>query len=156
MAHVITDDKTHDGSIASQLIQQVGEIDSITADKGYDQTQVQQSAYDHLREGGMINIHPRKNAVVSESEEAAQKMLMRDNEINTLRRSMKRGVLAWRRTSSYYRQSEAENMFFRYKKLFSDALNARNENSRLVESVIVCNILNQFRLLGKPEYELAA
>ena len=89
VAHVITDDKTHDGSIASQLIQQVGEIDSITADKGYDQTQVQQSAYDHLREGGKINIHPRKNAVVSESEEAAQKMLMRDNEINTLRRSMK-------------------------------------------------------------------
>ena len=67
----ITDDKTHDGSIASQLIQQVGEIDSITADKGYDQTQVQQSAYDHLREGGKINIHPRKNAVISESEEAA-------------------------------------------------------------------------------------
>ena len=103
----------------------------------------------------MINIHPRKNAVISESEEAAQKMLMRDNEINTLRRSMKRGVLAWRRTSGYYRQSEAENMFFRYKKLFGDALNARNENSRLVESVIACNILNQFRLLGKPEYELA-
>ena len=49
-----------------------------------------------------------------------------------------------------------ENMFFRYKKLFGDALNARNEKSRLVESVIVCNILNQFRLLGKPEYELAA
>ena len=71
VAHVITDDKTHGGSIASQLIQQVGEIDSITADKGYDQTQVQQSAYDHLREGGKINIHPRKNAVVSESEEAA-------------------------------------------------------------------------------------
>ena len=54
-----------------------------------------------------------------------------------------------------YRQSEAENMFFRYKKLFGDALNARNENSRLVESVIACNILNQFRLLGKPKYELA-
>ena len=34
-------------------------------------------------------------------------------------------------------------------------LNARDEKSRLVESVIVCNILNQFRLLGKPEYELA-
>ena len=43
----------------------------------------------------------------------------------------------------------------RYKKLFGDALNARDEKSRLVESVIVCNILNQFRLLGKPKYELA-
>ena len=150
VAHVITDDKTHDGSIASQLIQQVGEIDSITADKGYDQIQVQQSAYDHLREGGKINIHPRKNAVVSESEEAA--LRQRNQHIKTINED---GVLAWRRTSGYYRQSEAENMFFRYKKLFGDALNARNENSRLVESVIACNILNQFRLLGRPEYELA-
>ena len=67
----------------------MGEIDSITTDKGYDQTQVQQSAYDHLREGGKINIHPRKKAVISESEEAAQEMLLRGNEINTLRRSVK-------------------------------------------------------------------
>ena len=111
---------------------------------------IQQSAYDHLREGGMINIHPRKNAVTSESEEAA--LRQRNQNIKTINED---GVLAWRRTSGYYRQSEAENMFFRYKKLFGDALNARNENSRLIESVIVCNILNQFRLLGKPEYELA-
>ena len=63
VAHILADDKIHDGSIASQLIQQVGEIDSITTDKGYDQTELQQSAYDHLREGGKLNIHPRKNAV---------------------------------------------------------------------------------------------
>ena len=82
VAHVITDDKTHDGSIASQLIQKQGEIDSITADKGYDQIQVQQSAYDHLREGGKINIHPRKNAVISESEEAA--LRQRNQHIKTI------------------------------------------------------------------------
>ena len=117
MAHVITDDKTHDGSIASQLIQQVGEIDSITADKGFDQIQVQQEAYDHRREGGMINIHPRKNAVISESEEAA--LRQRNQHTKTINED---GVLAWRRTSGYYRQSEAENMFFRYKKLFGLSL----------------------------------
>ena len=61
----------------------MGEIDSITADKGYDQTQVQQSAYDHLREGGKINIHPRKNAVVSESEEAA--LRQRNQHIRTIK-----------------------------------------------------------------------
>ena len=37
VAHVINDENTHDGSIGAQLIQQVGEIDSIIADKGYDQ-----------------------------------------------------------------------------------------------------------------------
>ena len=52
------------------------------------------------------------------------------------------GVLAWRRTSGYYRQSEVENMFFRYKKVIGDELRARNENSRRVELVIDCDILN--------------
>ena len=60
----------------------MGEIDSITADKGYEQTQVQQSAYDHLREGGNINIHPRKKAVISESEEAA--LRQRNQHIKTI------------------------------------------------------------------------
>ena len=56
------------------------------------------------------------------------------------------GVFAWRRTSGYYRQSEVENMFYRYKILIGDQLRARGENSRQVESVLACNILNQFRL----------
>ena len=52
--------------------------------------------------------------------------------------------------------SEVENMFFRYKNLIGDELKARNENSRRVESVITCNILNQFRLLGSPQSKLVA
>ena len=66
------------------------------------------------------------------------------------------GVLPWKRTSGDYRQSEVENMFFRYKNLIGDELKARNENSRRVESVIACNILNQFRLLGSPQSKLVA
>ena len=66
------------------------------------------------------------------------------------------GVLAWRRASGYYRQSEVENMFYRYKTLIGDQLRARGEKSRQVESVLACNILNQFRLLGRPECELVA
>ena len=66
------------------------------------------------------------------------------------------GALAWRRTSGYYRQSEVENMFFRYKNLIGDELRARNENSRRVESLIACNILNRLKLLGSPQSELIA
>ena len=42
-----------------------------------------------------------------------------------------------------------------FEKLSGDALNARDEDSHLVESVITCNILNQLRLLGKSEDERA-
>ncbi len=47
-------------------------------------------------------------------------------------------------------------MFFRYKKLIGDELRARGENSRKVESVIACNILNRLKLLGSPQSELIA
>ena len=39
-------------------------------------------------------------------------------------------------------------MFFRYKKQVADKFRARGENSRWVESVIACTILNRFSLLG--------
>ena len=79
-----------------------------------------------------------------------------DSEINISSLINQDGALAWRRTSGYYRQSEVENMFFRYKKLIGDELKARGENSRRVESIIACNILNQFRLLGSPQSTLVA
>ena len=151
MDHVITDDKTHDVSIASKLIQQVGEIDSITADKGYDQSRVYEAANDQLKEGGQLNIHPRANAVISASDEAA--LRQRNQHVKSIDED---GVLTWKRTSGYYRQSEVENMFFRYKNLIGDELRARNENSRRVESVIACNILNRLKLLGSPQSELIA
>ncbi|MAD61464.1 MAG: hypothetical protein CMH49_08145 [Myxococcales bacterium] len=45
-------------------------------------------------------------------------------------------------------------MFFRYKKLVGDELRAKSETSLQVESILACNILNQFRLLGRLECEL--
>jgi hypothetical protein len=65
-------------------------------------------------------------------------------------------VLVWRRTSGDYRQSEVENLFFQYKNLIGDELRARGENSRSLEAVIACNILNEFILLGGLQSELVA
>ena len=52
-----------DGEIAPNLIHQVGRIDSITADKAYDQSRVYEAANDALKYRGQINIYPRANAV---------------------------------------------------------------------------------------------
>ena len=71
VAHYLSEDRKTDCEIAPHLIKQVGKIDSITADKGYDQSRVYVAANDQLKEGGQINIHPRANAVVSASDEAA-------------------------------------------------------------------------------------
>jgi hypothetical protein len=55
----------------------------------------------------------------------------------------KDGILGCRRTVKL-------NMFFRFKKLVIDELKARNENFRRGQSVIACNILNRFRVVGSP------
>ena len=151
VAHCLSENRKTDGEIAPHLIKQVGKIESITADKGYDQSRVYEAANDQLKEGGQLNIHPRANAVVSASDEAA--LRQRNQHVKSIDED---GVLTWKRTSGYYRQSEVENMFFRYKNLIGDELKARGENSRRVESVIACNILNQFRLLGSPQSTLVA
>ena len=71
MAHYLSEDRKTDGEISPHLIKQVGKIDSITADKGYDQSCVYEAANDQFKEGGQLNIRPWANAVVSASDEAA-------------------------------------------------------------------------------------
>ena len=71
VAHWVSEDQKSDGEIAPHLIKQVGKIDSITADKGYDQSRVYEAANDALKGHGQINIHPRANAVISATDEAA-------------------------------------------------------------------------------------
>ena len=136
VANQLSEDRTTDGEIAPHLIHQVEQIDSITADKGYDQSRVYEAANDTLKEGGQINIHPRANAVISASDEAA--LRQRNLHVKSIDED---GELAWRRTSGYYGQSTVENMFFLYKKMIGDELRARGKNSRRVNFVIVCNIL---------------
>ena len=71
VVHNLSEDRKPDGKIAPHLIKQVGKIDSMTADKGYDQSRVYGAANDQLKEGGQLNIHPRANAVIFASDEAA-------------------------------------------------------------------------------------
>ena len=112
VASHLTDERVPDGNIAPDLIGQTGDVDSIAADKGYDQIGVYEAAQVHLKQGGEIIIHPRANGVISASGEAA--LLQRNQHIKSIHED---GVLAWRRTSGYYRQSEVENMFYRYKNI---------------------------------------
>ena len=151
VANYLSEYQKTDGEIAPNLIHQFGRIDSIAADKAYDQSRVYKASNDHMNEAGQINIHPRVNAVVSATNEAV--LRQRNQHIKSINQD---GVLAWRRTSGYSRQSEVENMFFRYKKLIGDELKARGKNSRRVESIIAYNILNQFRVLGSSQRTLVA
>ena len=100
VANVPSEYQKTDGEIASNLIHQVGRIDSITADKAYDQSRVYEAVNDQLKEGGQINIHPRANAVISAVDEAA--LRQRNQYIKSINQD---GALAWRKISGYYCQN---------------------------------------------------
>ena len=149
VASHLADERVPDGNIAIDLIKQAGSMSALTADKAYVQIDVYQAAIDHGSTDPELLIHPRTDAVISASNQAA--LRQRDVQVKSIK---EHGVFAWRRTSGYYHQSAVENMFFRYKTLLSDQLRARGEASQQVESVLTCNILNHFRSLGRPRCEL--
>ena len=148
-AILLSDETKRDGAIAPNLIREIGEINSLTTDSGYDELKVYQTALNYMKPNGKIIIHPRANAVVSASKKAA--LRQRDQHVKEIQ---SKGIFEWRKTSGYYQQSKVENAFYRYKTIIGDHLKSRREDSRLVESILTCNLLNKFRLMTKPQSEL--
>jgi hypothetical protein len=73
MIHAVSlsDETKRDGAVAPNLIREVGEINSLITDSGYDEIKVYQTALNHMKPNGKIIIHPRSNAVVSANKKAA-------------------------------------------------------------------------------------
>ena len=56
-----------------------------------------------------------------------------------------------KRTSGYYAQSQAENVFSRFKRTFGGGLQAKRDTSQEREAVLACKLLNWMRELGCPQ-----
>ena len=136
-----------DGSRVPHLLEDIEEeISSLTGDKGYDQNSVYKAVLRDNKDAQII-IHPRSNAVLSEK----GKWNQRDKHVLKI---LDDDVHKWRRESGYYQQSRVENTFYRYKTILGKKLRSRREESRHVETVLGCNILNQFLELGRCKSEI--
>ena len=71
VASHLTDERVLDRNIAPDLIKQAGSISALTTDKAYDQIDVYQAAIDHGSTDLKLLIHPRTDAVISASNQAA-------------------------------------------------------------------------------------
>ena len=58
---------------------------------------------------------------------------------------------AWKRTSGYYAQTYAENVFARSKRTFGDQLRAKRDASQEREAALACQWLNRMRARGRPQ-----
>ena len=98
-----------------------------------------------------IIIHPRSNAVISDKGKWTQRDKLSKRQVQKI---FEEGIHSWRRESGYYQQSRVENTFFRYKTTLGKKLRSRREDNRHVETVIGCDILNQFLELGRCKSEM--
>ena len=137
-ANEVTDENASDGSQVPNLIEKLDrDFESLTGDRGYDDKTVYRALGDRKHV-----VHPIKTAVLS----GEQRCTMRDYHVHRIKKD---GIFQWRRDSGYYQQSKVENTFYRYKTILGRKLRARNEQNRLVETIVGCNILNKFLENGR-------
>ena len=142
----LTDETTKDASEIPRLLIDIdGPICSFTADGAYDEQPVYQAVLDHSKDASIV-IPPRTNAVVSAT--GGDEWIQRDNHIHKIRSI---GVYNWRSESGYYRQSTVENGIYRTKTIMGRNLRTRDDDARLVEVILGCQILNRCLDLGGPE-----
>ncbi len=139
VAEVLTNGNAHDARTAHNLIDEVEDIASFTADAAYDTTAIYDAA---AARGAKVIVPPRKTATKSKRSTARDR---------TVRRVRKVGRRQWKKESGYHQQARVENTFFRYKSIIGDRLHARDPRSQEAEALIACNILNRMFELGRPD-----
>jgi hypothetical protein len=111
----------------------------------YDQEPVYAAVAEHSP-GARVIIPPRKDAVLSAMATTAP--TQRDQHVLAIESA---GRFAWKRTSGYYAQANAENVFARFKRTFGDRLWAKRDEAQEREASLACQLLNRMRELGRPQ-----
>ena len=144
-AEVLTDASMDDAEVTEELLKQTKpEIKQMSADGAYDKEKV----YKVVSETGIgkITVPPRRDAVLWEERDGQA------HPRNTnLRRVKEIGRAEWKVESGYHRRSLAETAMFRFKTIFGDHMNAREDKRQKTEARIKCAALNRMTRLGMPD-----
>jgi len=135
-----TSSKVSDISILPEAIEQVGDkISKILADGGYDSKRSYSSFSPQIK----VLIPPRKRAVIDNITHQRNTAV---NFIDEHSRSR------WKREVGYHQRSIVENTFSRWKTIFGENIQSKNENAQQVEVTIKSEILNKMTSLGMPKW----
>ncbi len=145
VAQTLTEKEMGDPSQVGPLLDQIQDIEQVTADGAYDgvptyQTVAQHGA--HIR----IVIPPQVTAVLSD--EAGCGPSQRDGHIALIEA---KGRLEWQKATGYGRRSLAETTMGRYKRIIGPQLRARSFASQQTEAAIGVAVLNRMLEAGRPD-----
>jgi hypothetical protein len=142
----LTENNVSDEHVLPELIEQEENIDKMAGDGAYDKT----SVYAVCQEKGVktIAVPPQKNAKIWQHGNCHGKPHPRDENLRSIRKSSRS---KWKEEIGYHARSIGENVFFRWKTIFGDKLNARKMETQITEARIKAAILNKMRLFGMPD-----
>jgi hypothetical protein len=155
MVAAASENSVSDCQMFPELLRAIGEeeaIEQISADGSYDRRKV----YDALNQGAVKRaaIPPRRGAKIWQHGNSRKERLIRDENLRAVR---KKGRPKWKREANYHRRSLAETGVFRFKTIFTDKLQSRNQDNQFQEMIIKCAALNRMTHLGMPDsYKVAA
>lgn len=124
--------------MVSDLVKEEKEkITEFIGDGAYDKKKV----YNQFNDSVKINIPPRNDAVPGIAP-------ARDANILEIKKS---SMAEWKVNNGYHVRSGVENTMFRIKTIFGGMLFSRKDDTRIVETKIMCATLNKISKLGMPE-----
>jgi hypothetical protein len=142
----LTENSVSDDHVFPELIKQETNIDKAAGDGAYDKSSVYEACQE--KEINIIAIPPQKNAVIWQHGNCKDKPHPRDENLRAIRKSSRP---KWKKEIGYHVRSIGENVYFRWKTIFGDKLNARKMETQITEARIKAVILNKMRLLGMPD-----
>jgi DDE family transposase len=146
VASTVTESHEQDPSQVPALLAQVDyRIERFVGDGIFGQASVYTAVENHSPDA-LVIIPPRKDAVVSPTATTAP--TQRDQHLLAIENA---GRCGWKRTSGYYAQSQAENVFSRCKRTFGGGVRAKRDASQEREAALACKLLNWMRELGCPQ-----
>jgi len=142
----LTENSVSDKQVFPELIENETNIDKLAGDGAYDKLSVYETCQ---KKGiGIIAIPPQRNAKILKHGNRKEKPHPRDENLRTIRKTSRS---SWKKEVGYHVRSIGENVYFRWKTIFGDKLNARKMETQQTEARIKAAILNKMRLMGMPD-----
>lgn len=140
---LLTESNVHDSKATSGLLDQVRQIKSVTADKGYDNC----NAYDPIAQRKARAIIPPRSGAALKKKKPSWGDVERNRNILEKRFL---GKDLWKSASGYSQRSLIETAIGRYKQIIGPRLHAKNLINQQTEVRISAKILNRMNHLGMP------
>lgn len=143
----LTGNDVTDGQILPELIErESADIDRLVGDGAYDKFKVYETCQE--KRINIIAVPPQRNAKILLHGNRKEMPHPRDKNLRLIRKS---SLASWKKGIGYHVRSIGENVYFRWKTIFGDKLNARKVGTQKTEARIKAAILNKMRILGMPD-----